>query len=65
MKCEEIAWAPMCVPEDGRPFFFDAGIRDYQKTAREDFAKYCKQDWKDLRKEGWRIVRVKLTTELH
>jgi hypothetical protein len=65
MKNEEIAWIPMCAPEKGRPWFFQAGIRDLRRDARDDFAKHCCMEWKVLQKEGWRIVRVKLSTELH
>lgn len=64
-RVEEVAWIPMCVPKNGRPFFFDRCIRDLRRDALADFAKYCCVEWQELRKEGWRIVRVRLTTELH
>lgn len=64
MKHEEIAWIPMMIQEGGN-YFWPQGLRDLQRDARANFEKHCCVDWKELRKEGWRIVRVKLTTELH
>lgn len=63
-KHEEIAWIPMCTTENGS-WFWEQGIRDLQREARNNFAKHCAMEWEALRKEGWRIVRVKLSTELH
>lgn len=62
---DEMMWVPMCIPEKGGPWFWPRGVADRQKDARENFVKHCCQEWSDLRKEGWRIVRVRLTTELH
>lgn len=65
MKYEEIAWVPMCVPAKGEPWFWPRGIRETQKEARANFVEHCSMEWKALRIEGWRIVRVKLTAEIH
>ena len=62
---DEIAWIPMCTPEKGKPWFWPLGIADTQRDARVGFANHCGQDWSELRKEGWRIVRIRLTTEIH
>lgn len=64
MKHEEVAWVPMRT-EKGKSYFWLSGIRDLQRDVRTNFAQYCCVDWEVLRKEGWRIVRVKLTTEIH
>jgi hypothetical protein len=64
VKHQEVAWVPMCTTDKGS-WFFDGVIRDLQREAREDFAKHCSMEWKALHKEGWRIVRVRLTTEIH
>lgn len=63
-KHEEMAWVPMCTTENGS-WFWTQGMRDLQREARNNFAKHCCMEWEALRKEGWRIVRVKLSTELH
>lgn len=60
MKHEELGWIPMRT-EKGRSWFFQAGIRDLRRAAKEDFVKYCCVEWKVLHKEGWRIVRVRLS----
>jgi hypothetical protein len=64
-KHEEAAWIPICVPLKGRPWFFWRGVRDLRRDARDAFAEHCNMDWKELHKEGWRIIRVKITNELH
>jgi hypothetical protein len=55
----------MCTSEKGISWFWNQGVRDLQKDARNDFVKHCGMEWSALRAEGWRIVRIKLTTELH
>ena len=64
VKHEEIAWMPMCT-EKGGSWFWPQGVGNTQRDARVRFANGYGQDWSKLRKEGWRIVRVRLTTELH
>lgn len=62
MKHDELAWVPMCRPDTGGGcWFFQAGIRDRMRDARNDFAEHCGMEWKMLRKEGWRIVRVRIS----
>lgn len=65
MSYAEVAWIPMCIPKKGEPWFWPQGIRDTQKETRSNFVKHCHEEWPALRKDGWRIVRVKLTTEIH
>jgi len=55
----------MCTPDNGAPFFFHGSIKDRRRDSMEHFVAHCRIDWNELRKEGWRIVRVRLTTELH
>lgn len=61
MKYDELAWVPMLIPDKGSPFFFQAGVRNMKRDARNDFAKHCGMEWNELLKEGWRIVRVRLS----
>jgi hypothetical protein len=73
MTVNEIGWLPLCEPEKGEPWFAGCVPVGYtQKETREAFTKHCtgrpgyeRKCWDDLRKEGWRIVRVRITTELH
>ena len=60
MKHEELAWIPMCTTENGS-WFWEAGISDLKRDARDNFVAHCCVDWKELRKEGWKIVRVRLS----
>jgi hypothetical protein len=63
-KHEELAWVPMCTTENGS-WYWTTGLRDLQREARNCFVEHAGMEWEELRKEGWRIVRVRLTTELH
>jgi hypothetical protein len=65
VKHDETWWIPMCTPEKGKPWFWPQGVGDTKKGVRANFIKHCCVEWSQLRKEGWRIVRVRLTTELH
>jgi len=63
-KHEAIAWVPMCTTDKGS-WFWTEGISDLQREARNNFVEHARMEWETLRKEGWRIVRVKLSTDLH
>lgn len=59
----ENAFAPLCTPIKGAPWFAIAFIRHSQQNARADFVKAVSGNgcgWRALQAQGWRIVRVKV-----
>jgi hypothetical protein len=59
----ENAFAPMCTPPKGAPWFALAFIRDARQNARAEFIKAVSgngRGWRALQAQGWRIVRVKV-----
>jgi hypothetical protein len=63
----ERAYAPMCTPASGTPWFAISFIRHAQRDAREDFIKAVGgnngRTWQALRAQGWRIVRVNVVAQ--
>jgi hypothetical protein len=62
----ENAYAPMCLPSKGKPWFAISFIRHAQQNARADFLKAVSgngRGWQLLRSQGWRIVRVKVVQQ--
>jgi hypothetical protein len=62
----EYAFAPMCTPAKGAPWFAISFIRHAQQDARADFIKAVSgngRGWRVLRAQGWRIVRVKVLAQ--
>jgi hypothetical protein len=65
----ETAFAPMCTPEKGEPWFAISFVRYYMRDARDAFIKASGGNgnpiaiWNTLRSEGWRIVRVKVVAQ--
>lgn len=63
----ETAFAPMCVPLEGRPWFAISFVRHARRNAQQDFIKAVGgnngRGWRALSRQGWRIVRVKVVAQ--
>jgi len=62
----ENAFAPICTPLKGRPWFAISFIRHARQNARADFLKAVSgngRGWRALQSQGWRIVRVKVVAQ--
>ena len=62
----ENAFAPMCMPSKGRPWFAISFVRHARRDAQNDFIKAISDNgrgWRRLRAQGWRIVRVKVVAQ--
>lgn len=62
----EYAFAPMCTPENGAPWFAISFVRHTRQNARADFLKAISGNghgWSTLKNQGWRIVRVKVVDQ--
>jgi len=63
----EYAFAPMCMPARGTPWFAISFIRHARRDAQNDFIKAVGgnngRGWALLRAQGWRIVRVKVVAQ--
>lgn len=62
----EFAYAPMCAPAKGTPWFAVAFVRHARRDARADFLKAVSDNgrgWRQLQNQGWRIVRVKVVEQ--
>lgn len=62
----ETAFAPMCTPTEGRPWFAISFVRHARRDAQHDFIKAVSDNgrgWRALRRQGWSIVRVKVVAQ--
>jgi hypothetical protein len=62
----ENAFAPLCLPAKGRPWFAISFVRHAQQNARADFTRAVADNgrgWRRLKEQGWRIVRVKVVQQ--
>lgn len=63
----EYAFAPMCEPAKGSPWFAISFVRHARADAQADFVKAVSgnngRGWRALRNQGWRIVRVKVAEQ--
>jgi hypothetical protein len=62
----ETAFAPMCTPTEGRPWFAISFVRHARRNAQADFLKAVSGNghgWRALSRQGWRIVRVKVVAQ--
>jgi hypothetical protein len=63
----EFAFAPMCTPPQGEPWFAISFVRHARRDAQADFIKAVGgnngRGWRLLRAQGWSIVRVKVIAQ--